>query len=56
MKVILGDGWLLLINFVVVGIGVRFNLGLFKGLLEEEKGGFKVIIFKLIIMYFGELV
>lgn len=42
-KVILGDGRSLSTNLVVVGVGARPNLGPFKGLLEEEKGGFKVI-------------
>lgn len=42
VKVILGDGRSLSTNLVVVGIGARPNLGPFKGLLEEEKGGFKV--------------
>lgn len=41
-KVILGDGRSLSTNLVVVGVGARPNLGPFKGLLEEEKGGFKV--------------
>lgn len=43
-KVILGDGRSLSTSLVVVGIGARPNLGPFKGLLEEEKGGFKVNI------------
>jgi len=41
-KVILGDGRSLSTSLVVVGIGARPNLGPFRGLLEEEKGGFKV--------------
>lgn len=41
-KVILGDGRSLPTNLVVVGIGAKPSLGPFKGLLEEEKGGFKV--------------
>lgn len=41
-KVILKDGRTLDSTLVVVGIGAKPLLAPFKGLLEEEKGGFKV--------------
>lgn len=44
-KVVLKDGRTLDSRFVVVGVGAKPMLGPFKGLLEEEKGGFKVHIY-----------
>jgi monodehydroascorbate reductase (NADH) len=41
-KVVLKDGRTLNSKLVVVGVGAKPLLGPFKGLLEEEKGGFKV--------------
>lgn len=38
---ILKDGRSLAAKLVVVGVGAKPLLGPFKGLLEEEKGGFK---------------
>jgi len=41
-KVVLKDGRSLDSTLVVVGVGAKPLLAPFKGLLEEEKGGFKV--------------
>jgi monodehydroascorbate reductase (NADH) len=43
-KVILKDGRTLNSSLVVAGVGARPLLTPFKGLLEEEKGGFKVCV------------
>ena len=43
-RVILKDGRTLESTLVVVGVGAKPVLAPFKGLLEEEKGGFKVYI------------
>jgi len=43
-KVILKDGRSLDSTLVVVGVGAKPLLQPFKGLLEEEKGGFKVCV------------
>lgn len=43
-KVILKDGRSLDSTLVVVGVGARPLLAPFKGLLEEENGGFKVCV------------
>lgn len=42
---VLKDGRTLDSKLVVVGVGAKPMLAPFKGLLEEEKGGFKVHIF-----------
>lgn len=42
---VLKDGRSLNSKLVVVGVGAKPMLGPFKGLLEEEKGGFKVHIY-----------
>lgn len=42
---VLKDGRTLNSKLVVVGVGAKPLLGPFKGLLEEEKGGFKVHIY-----------
>lgn len=43
-KVVLKDGTSLDSKLVVVGVGAKPLLSPFKGLLEEEKGGFKVFV------------